>query len=70
MHHHNADDTPKASDNPLKLTALVGAVLMALTACGGGSSSVSAPEPLPFKTLANLQPLVIAHRGASGALPE
>lgn len=70
MHHDNADNTPKTSDNPLKLTALVGAVLMALTACGGGSSSVSAPEPLPFKTLANLQPLVIAHRGASGALPE
>ena len=65
MHHDNTDSTPK---NPLKLTAIVGAALMALTACGGGD--VSSPEPLPFKTLANVQPLVIAHRGASGALPE
>jgi len=41
---------------------------MALSACGGGDDPVPAAQP--FKTLANVQPLVIAHRGASGALPE
>ena len=65
MHCYNTDSTPKSS---LKLTAIVGAALMALTACGGGD--VSSLPPLPFKTLANVQPLVIAHRGASGVLPE
>ena len=65
MRHCNSYSTPKT---PLKLTVIVGAALMALTACGGGG--VSSPEPLAFKTLANVQPLVIAHRGASGALPE
>ncbi|MDB5843222.1 MAG: glycerophosphodiester phosphodiesterase [Polaromonas sp.] len=50
----------------LRLSVLAGAML--LTACGGGSDP--APAPLSFKTLANVQPLVIGHRGASGHLPE
>lgn len=38
-----------------------------LYACGGGDSS----DPvLPFKTLSGAQPLVVAHRGASGYVPE
>ena len=68
MHHDNSYSTPRTSKNPPKLTVIVGGALLALTACGGGS--MSAPEPLPFKNLANVPPLVIAHRGAPGALPE
>ena len=68
MHHDNSYSTPRTSKNPPKLTVIVGGALLALTACGGGS--MSAPEPLPSKNLANVPPLVIAHRGASGALPE
>ena len=49
--------------------ALAGAAVLTLSACGGGDS---APIGLikPFKTLNNEQPLVVAHRGASGYLPE
>lgn len=36
----------------------------ALSACGGDS------DPTPFLTLDGSQPLVVAHRGASGYLPE
>lgn len=54
----------------LKLAAVGAAALLSLAACGGGGDSVSSSPPLAFKTLANVQPLVIAHRGASGALPE
>ena len=35
-----------------------------LQACGGSVDST------PFKTLSGAEPLVIAHRGASGILPE
>ena len=35
MRHYNSYSTPKT---PLKLTVIVGAALMALTACGGGGS--------------------------------
>ena len=52
MRHLNTHDT---HHTPLKLPAIVGAALLALTACGGGGVSTS--EPLPFKTLANVQPL-------------
>ena len=54
--------------NSLKGSVIASATVLMLSACGGGSDSVSAVQP--FKTLANVQPLVIAHRGASGALPE
>ncbi|MBG6076641.1 glycerophosphodiester phosphodiesterase [Polaromonas sp. CG_9.11] len=53
----------------LRRLALAGAMVLTLSACGGGSSD-PVPPPLPFKTLANVQPLVIGHRGASGYLPE
>ena len=49
----------------VRLTLVFSAALLTLVACGGGSDA-----SLPFKTLDNLAPLVIAHRGASGALPE
>ena len=49
--------------------AVAAVALLALSACGGGDDSpVSTVQP--FKTLKNEQPLVIAHRGASGYLPE
>ena len=48
------------------LSCLASAALLTLTACGGGSDAA----PLSFKTLGNVQPLVVAHRGASGYLPE
>lgn len=51
-----------------KLSVMTGATVLALSACGGGDDPVPAVQP--FKTLAKVQPLVIAHRGASGALPE
>ena len=57
-----------------KLTAAFGVALLALTACGGGDDAPAAAAPTPtvlaFKTLGGGQPLVVAHRGASGVLPE
>ena len=47
----------------------VAAASLILSACGG-SSEVTSPPAQPFKTLANVQPLVVGHRGASGYLPE
>ena len=49
----------------VRLSFVCSAALLAMAACGGAGDAV-----LPFKTLDNLRPLVIAHRGASGALPE
>ncbi|MDB5886166.1 MAG: glycerophosphodiester phosphodiesterase [Polaromonas sp.] len=51
---------------PLKMSVLVTAAALTLAGCGGSDS----PSPLPFKTLNNVQPLVMGHRGASGYLPE
>ena len=49
--------------------AMAAVALLALSACGGGEDApVSTVQP--FKTLKNEQPLVVAHRGASGYLPE
>lgn len=48
-------------------TAFAIAVSLLLTACGGGSDS---PSTSQFKTLDGKQPMVIAHRGASGYFPE
>ena len=42
----------------------------ALVACGGGSDAVVIPPPSKYPTLSGELPLVIAHRGASGYLPE
>ena len=44
------------------------ACIATLSACGGDSSSAN--SVVLFRTLNNEQPLVIAHRGASGYLPE
>ena len=41
--------------------------MLTLSACCGDSSANSV---LPFRTTNNEQPLVAAHRGASGYLPE
>jgi glycerophosphoryl diester phosphodiesterase len=49
---------------------LASAAALALSACGGSSSPDAVSNALPFKTLNNEQPLVVAHRGASGYLPE
>ena len=57
-----------APTTSFKLSLTASAMVLALSACGGGDDPVPAAQP--FKTLANVQPLVIAHRGASGALPE
>lgn len=60
--------TNKKLRKPLRLFALLATATLALVACGGGDSYTSSARP--FETLDRLQPLVIAHRGASGALPE
>ena len=53
------------------LSALAGAAMLTLSACGGGDSNANIfSDVRAFKTLNNEQPLVIAHRGASGYLPE
>jgi glycerophosphoryl diester phosphodiesterase len=52
--------------NPTVLTALAPVGLMALTVIAGCSTMA----PLPPQTLDGRAPLVIAHRGASGYLPE
>ncbi|MBC7444283.1 MAG: glycerophosphodiester phosphodiesterase [Polaromonas sp.] len=51
---------------------MAGAAFLALSACGGGDDKATdlVSSVKPFKTLNNEQPLVIAHRGASGYLPE
>ena len=54
------------SPSSFALSCLAGAALLTLAACGGGNDVA----PLSFKTLGNVQPLVVAHRGASGYLPE
>ena len=55
--------------NYLRLSMIASATVLALSACGGGGDNlVSSAQP--FKTLANVQPLVVGHRGASGYLPE
>ena len=54
----------------LVLSALAGAAFLALSACGGSEASNPVSNVKPFKTLSNEQPLVVAHRGASGYLPE
>jgi len=61
--------TPFALSARLFMSALAGAALLALSACGGDSSS-AANTVHPFRTLNNEQPLVFGHRGASGYLPE
>ena len=48
---------------------LVGVVAFALAACGVGQTVASKP-PAKYPTLTGELPLVIAHRGASGYLPE
>lgn len=56
---------PNFNQAPLSLIAI--AVTLLLTACGGGSDSNGSGQ---FKTLDGRQPMVIAHRGASGYFPE
>ena len=57
-----------AQTTSVKLSVMASAMVLALSACGGGDDPV--PTAQPFKTLANVQPLVVGHRGASGYLPE
>ena len=56
---------PNFNKAPVSIIAI--AVTLLLTACGGGSD---APVTSQFKTLDGKQPMVIAHRGASGYFPE
>jgi glycerophosphoryl diester phosphodiesterase len=46
-------------------TLFIGITALVLAACGSDD-----PTPMPFKTLSGKEPIVIGHRGASGALPE
>jgi len=52
------------TENHFTIRAIALAIAsVALGACGGS-------DPSPFATLDGSQPLVVAHRGASGVLPE
>ena len=53
----------------LRLTLSAISVALLVSACGGGST-VTTDTASKFKTLDGKQPLVIAHRGASGYFPE
>lgn len=53
----------------LKPSILACSIALALSACGGDSESVAPAKPA-LLTLDGQQPLVVAHRGASGYLPE
>ena len=55
---------------PASYFAASAIALLALTACGGGDDIAPTALARPFKTLNGEAPLVIAHRGASGYLPE
>lgn len=45
--------------------------MLTLGGCGGDDSSPAiTPTPQAFRTLGGMQPIVVAHRGASGYLPE
>ena len=56
--------------NLSRAVMLSAAVACALAACGGGNDSVAIPPAAKYPTLTGGLPLVIAHRGASGYLPE
>ena len=45
----------------LVLSALAGAAILALSACGGGDDTPIVSPVKPFKTLNNEQPLVVGH---------
>ena len=49
------------------ILALASAAL--LSACGSDNDNDNDNYPAPFMTLKEQQPLVIAHRGASGYIP-
>ena len=53
----------------LKPSILACSIALALSACGGDSESTAPVKPA-LLTLDGQQPLVVAHRGASGYLPE
>ena len=53
-----------------RLVVLTGVAAGTLMACGGGNDSAPTPPPAKYPTLTGNLPLVIAHRGASGYLPE
>ena len=53
-----------------RILVLTSVAACALAACGGGSDAVVIPPPPKYPTLTGNLPLVIAHQGASGYLPE
>jgi glycerophosphoryl diester phosphodiesterase len=53
-----------------KPSILVCSIALALSACGGDSDQATPPAKPALLTLDGQQPLVVAHRGASGVLPE